>query len=117
MLRTVCERYHVKMLVVFGSVLRAGGVPRDVDIAVEYDIADPDVLGFLDELSEIAGTSAIDLMDLGRANPVARERALVGGRVLAQAWLGLFGRAQMAAMMERMDTDWLRRIDLDLMTA
>jgi hypothetical protein len=49
--------------------------------------------------------------------PVAKERALVAAIPLFEALPGLFAQAQIAAMMERMDTEWLRRLDLELMTA
>jgi predicted nucleotidyltransferase len=113
----LCARYGAVLLVVFGSVLKPEGAPRDLDIAVRFADSSPDLLGFLDALSEVAGTSSLDLMDLGRADPVAREHALVGGKMLVQVVNGLFNRAQLAAMMERMDTDWLRQIDLGMMAA
>lgn len=46
---------------------------------------------------------------------MARERALVGGEPLVEQTAGSFARAQLAAIMERMDTAWLRRLDLELM--
>lgn len=98
----------------FGSVLRPTGVPHDV-LAVRWAGQDIDVLGLLDELVELAGSSQLDLMDLASAGPVARERALVGGVPLVEDSPGSFARAQLAAMMERMDTAWLRRLDLELM--
>ena len=54
-------------------------------------------------------------MVLNRAGPVARERALVGGIPLYEGVSGAFATAQMAAVLERMDTDHLRRLDLELM--
>jgi predicted nucleotidyltransferase len=114
-LAEACERYQVDLLVAFGSAVRSGPDPNDLDIAARFATAQPDLLGFLDVLSALAETSRIDLMDLGRALPVAKERALVGGDPLHEGAPGAFARAQMAAMTERMDTDWLRRIDLELM--
>jgi len=114
-LRTVCERYAVDLLVAFGSAVRPGGSPRDLDLAVRPTVPGIDFLGLLDALATLAGTDRIDLMNLASAGPVARERALVGGLLLFEAVPGALARAQIAAMMERMDTDWLRRLDLDLM--
>jgi predicted nucleotidyltransferase len=114
-LQTVCERYAVDLLVAFGSAVRSGGSPRDLDLAVRPTLAGIDFLGLLDALATIAGTDRIDLMSLASAGPVARERALVGGLLLFESAPGALARAQIAAMMERMDTDWLRRLDLDLM--
>jgi hypothetical protein len=105
----------VGLLVAFGSAVRPGTVPRDLDLAVRFASDAPDVLGFLDEVGTLAGTSQIDLMNLGAAGPVARERALVGGAPLFEESTGAFARAQLAAIMERMDTAWLRRLDLELM--
>lgn len=46
---------------------------------------------------------------------MARERALIGVRVLHEARTGLFAREQLSAIMERLDTDEMRRVELDLM--
>ncbi|WP_314174931.1 hypothetical protein [Streptomyces winkii] len=116
-LDSLCHDYGVELLVAFGSAVREGTQPRNLDIAVLFrrDLPKPDVLGFLDALGVLADTTAIDLMDLGRAGPVARERALVGGLTLAELTPGTFARERMHAITERMDTDWLRRLDLELM--
>ncbi len=114
-LAAVCRRYGVDLLVAFGSAVRAGRSPADLDLAVRFAPPHSGVLELLDELARIAGTDRIDLMDLGAAGPIARERALVGGLPLFEAGPGAFARAQIAAMMERMDTAWLRRLDLELM--
>jgi hypothetical protein len=73
------------------------------------------VLGLLEDLVALTGTERIDLADLGRAGPVLRGRALVGAVALYEAEAGDCARAQMAAMLQRTDTDWLRRQDLELM--
>ncbi len=114
-LAALCGRYGVTLLVAFGSTVRDDPHPGDLDLATRFSTDSPDVLGFLDEISSIAGTSQIDLMDLARARPVAKERALVGGIPLVEIEARAFSRAQLAAIMERLDTDWLRRMQLDLM--
>lgn len=114
-LGALCRRYGVPLLVAFGSVVRPTGTPNDVDLAAYLD-RDADVLGFLDEMAELAGTSQLDLMNLALAGPVAREKALVGGVPLVEETTGTFARARLAAIMERMDTAWLRRLDLELMS-
>jgi predicted nucleotidyltransferase len=114
-LDALCDRHQIDLMGIFGSAVRSEH-PRDLDIAVRYVAGtSPDVLDFLDELSVLGDTSTIDLLDLGRAGPVARERGLVGGIPLYERNSGDFARAQMAATGERMDTDWLRRWDLELM--
>ena len=115
-LGALCRRYGLALLVVFGSVLRSGATPRDLDLAVRFTSAHPDLLGLLDDLGSLAGTSMIDLMNLGSAGPVARERALVDAIPLIEESAGEFANAQIAAIMEHMDTAWLRRLDLDLMS-
>lgn len=116
-LHQLCERYRAELLVAFGSTVRGSATPRDLDVAVLFsrELERPDVLGFLDELGDLARTMNLDLMDLGRAGPVAREQALVGGLPLVQSTPDLFAREQMRAIMERLDTDWLRRLELELM--
>jgi predicted nucleotidyltransferase len=114
---SVCDRHRVELLVAFGSTARGDGTPRDLDLAVRFADPDPGVLGFLDSLGQIADISVVDLMNLATASPVARERSLVGSIPLFEHTPGTLARAQIAAMMERMDTNWLRRLDLELMAA
>jgi hypothetical protein len=52
---------------------------------------------------------------LNGAGAVLRERALVGSVVLDESEPGAWARASTAAVQERMDTQWLRRMDLDLL--
>lgn len=84
--------------------------------AVPKTLSQKSAIGLLDDLADLAATGALDLMDLDRAGPVARERALVGCVPLYEREAGGFARRQMAAMLERMDTDWLRRLDLEAMS-
>jgi hypothetical protein len=114
-LPAVCERYDVELLVAFGSATVPGRPPNDLDLAVLFGDGRRDLLGLLDELSIIAGTSRLDLMDVRSAGPVARERALLRAVRLFEANRGTLTRMRMAAMTERMDTEWLRRLDLELM--
>ena len=115
-LDALCERRGIVLLSVFGSATRPEGQPADLDVAVAFDrAADPDLVGLTNELIEVTGVEALDLMDLRRAGHIARERALVGAVGLFEAAPGGFARAQMAAATSRMDTDWLRRLDLKLM--
>ncbi|MGH3312452.1 MAG: hypothetical protein ACRDP3_18015 [Streptomyces sp.] len=116
-LHSLCRRYGAELVVAFGSAVRTDATPRDLDIAVAFHRhgPQPDVLGFLDALGVLAETTTLDFMDLGRAGPVARERALVNGLPLVELIPGVFAREQMHAITERMDTAWLRRLDLELM--
>ena len=114
-LAAVCSRYRIRLLTAFGSATSHTSNPHDLDIAVMFDDSGGDVLGLLDALSVIAESSELDLLDLRAAGPVARERALVGAVTLHEASPGVSTRAQMAAVAERMDTEWLRQLDLELM--
>lgn len=116
-LASICQRHRVELLVAFGSAARGDDTPRDLDLAVRFADSHPDVLGFLDSLGQVTDTSVIDLMNLATAGPVAKERSLVGSILLFEQTPGTLTQAQIAAMMERMDTDWLRRLDLELMAA
>jgi len=117
-LAALCRRHAIRLFVVFGGVLDATREPRDLDIAVGYEPGSAvDLLTVIEDLADLSGVEAIDLLDLGRAGPVARERALVGTLPLYESEPGAFANAQMAAMTERMDTDWLRRLDLELLSS
>lgn len=70
---------------------------------------------FRRQRQDTGGLEQVDVVDLGRAGSLLRERALVGSIVLHEAEHGIWARESTAAMMERMDTDWLRRLGLDLL--
>lgn len=113
-LDALCGRHRVRVLTVFGSALRPDAEPQDLDVAVRFEIGHAgDVLALLDELSRLTGSDDIDLMVLDHAGPVAKERALVGCLALYESEPCAYANAQMAAMCERMDTDWLRALDLE----
>lgn len=115
-LETLCRRHGIDLMVLFGSVARGEADPADVDVAIA---ARPettlDLLGLLQDLYELTEYEDFDVLDLGRAGPVAKERALVGARVLYQGSPGAFANRQIAAVMERIDTEEMRRIELELM--
>ena len=110
----LCRRSEVALLVLFGSAVDPDSDPDDVDLAV-LPLDGFDLLALHDELYRYTGFEGFDVLDLGRAGPVARERALVGVRLLHERSAGLFATTQIAAIMERMDTDELRRVELELM--
>ena len=110
----LCQRHGIRVLTVFGSAVRPVGEPRDLDVAVSFEpeVAG-DVLAVLDVLCELTGSDDLDLMVLDRAGPVARERALVYCLPLYESQPMAYATAQVAAMGERMDTEWLRALDLE----
>ncbi len=118
-LATLCDRHGLDLLVVFGSVLSDTGDPHDLDVAVRLMSRDHahDTLEILDDLYRLTGSERIDLMVLNRADPLARERALTTGEPLFQRSPGDFARAQIAAIMERLDTDRFRVMELELMSS
>ena len=117
-LAALCDRQDLDLVVVFGSVLDPDTDPRDLDVAVRFGPGGgaQDTLRLLNDLYELTGSERIDLMVLGRAAPLARERALTTGQPLFQRKPGDFANAQIAAIMERLDTDRFRAMDLELMT-
>jgi predicted nucleotidyltransferase len=115
----LCRRHGLDLLVVFGSVLTTGTDPRDLDVAVRFGAGNeaPDTLKILDDLYRLTGSERIDLMVLNHAAPLARERALTMGEPLFQRKSGDFANAQIAAIMQRLDTDRFRAMDLELMSS
>jgi|SRR5699024_1656369 len=116
-LAALCERERIDLFVLFGSAGRGESNPRDIDVAVRFaENTRGDVLSLLDGLYRLTRYEGFDVLDLRRAGPVARDRALSEGRPLYQARPGLYGNAQIAAMMERMETREFRRVQLELLS-
>lgn len=112
-LDALCERHAIAVLTVFGSAARGESKPRDLDIAVLHRPGrGVEYLGLITDLQRAAGGD-IDLAVLDGAGPVLRERALVGVVPLYEYRAGDWARAATAAVLERMDTAWMRRLDLD----
>jgi predicted nucleotidyltransferase len=115
-LGALCRGYRISLLTVFGSVGRGEPEPRDLDIGVLSEHgAVVDFFGFITEVIDIVGSDEIDVVHLNRAGPLLRERALVGAIILHEEEPGTWARASTAAVMERLDTDWLRRLGLELL--
>ncbi len=115
-LRALCRRWHVTLLTVFGSAGRGEPDPRDLDIgALTEHGADFDLFGFVTDVIELVGLEQVDVAHLNAAGPLLRERALVGSIILYEGEPGTWARASTAAVMERLDTEWLRRLSLELL--
>lgn len=111
----LCERHGIAVLTVFGSAAQGHPEPRDLDVGVLLRRgAKPQLLALIGDLQDAAETD-IDLVMLNDGGPVIRERALVGAVALYEAAAGDWLRAATAAALERMDTAWLRRLDLELL--
>lgn len=105
----ISERRGVRLLAVFGSALRSSDA-GDIDVAVSF-MADPDVLGLIDDLTTLTGYERFDVAVIDGADPVIRARGLTG-LGLYESEKGLFATEQMAALAEEWDTRWLRRLSL-----
>lgn len=109
----LCERHGIRVLTVFGSAAHGAGSPRDLDIAVlRIPGHRGSLLELIDDLQLAAGTD-IDLAVLEHTGPVLRERALVQAIPLYESTAGAWINAATQAVVERMDTEWLRRLDLE----
>lgn len=115
-LQTLCQRHHTTLLTVFGSVGRGEPDPQDLDIAVltGYDEAF-DLFGFVTDVIDLVGLEQVDVVHLNPAGPLLPERALIGSIIVFEDKPGTWSRASTAAVMERMDTDWLRQLGLKLL--
>lgn len=114
-LQRFCADRGIRLLVAFGSaVTDPGRTPRDVDLAVLTGDG-PDHFELVADLTRLAGTGAVDVMDLGRAGVLARANALGWGVPLYEDEPGLFAREQMAALGQRMELGWLADLDLALL--
>lgn len=113
-----CRRHHVRVLTVFGSAGRGEQRARDLDVGILVERgADFDVIAAITDLMDLAGTDAVDVAHLNRGGPVLRERALVGSVALYESEPGALAAAQVAAIAERVETDPLRRLSLELMAS
>lgn len=114
-LEALCARHRVRVLTVFGSTARGESDARDLDIGVLFERgAVPDLLALIADLDGLSGAPN-DVAHLNRAGPVLRERALVGSVWLFESEVGALATAAAAAIGERIDTDPMRRLDLELL--
>jgi predicted nucleotidyltransferase len=107
-LDALCRRHRIRVLTVFGSAARADPAARDLDVGV---LLEPntriDYLPLIRDLDLLTGAD-VDVVHLNEAGPILRERALVGSVALDESEPGAGASASTAAMVERMDTEWLR---------
>ena len=116
-LHTRCDDLGVRLLVAHGSTVHAGlRPPRDLDVAVLLDDG-TSIVDVVNALIDVARYDHVDVMDLRRASPLAKANALERGEALFEASPGLFVRSQVAATKERIETRWLRSLDLDLLAS
>ena len=115
-LDALCRRHHIRVLTVFGSAARGEPTARDLDIGVLFEPgAQADVLAVIYDLGVLVPGDLIDFVHLNRGGPEIREAALVGSVPLYESLPGVLAEAQIAAVGERQDTAWMRRLDLELL--
>ncbi|MGH3898823.1 MAG: nucleotidyltransferase family protein [Pseudonocardiaceae bacterium] len=115
-LEALAKVHGLSLVVLFGSASRGQHDARDLDVAVGSRARNGlDVVTMICVLMELVDSDHIDLLDLDRAGPVARQHALVPGEPLYEYRPGEFARQQMRASGQRLGTEWMRRLDLALM--
>lgn len=113
-LEAICREHGLELLVLFGSAVTEED-PGDVDLAVAWSRNhEPNLLSVVVSFLETVGDS-VDVMDLDRAGPVARQRALTGGELIVELTPHAFAERQMHAIREFIETAPFRRLDLELM--
>jgi predicted nucleotidyltransferase len=117
-LDTLVERRGLRLVMLFGSASRDEPTAHDVDIAVSARPGERlDILDVVNDFLDLTGSDDVDVLDLDRAGPVARQHALFG-EPLYESEPGLYAREQDRASMERMDlSEWLRVINKELGSA
>lgn len=115
-LTRLCRAHGLRLLVVFGSAAdpATAGSAGDLDLAF-WPRDGVDLLRLHDDLHALTGFDGIDLLDLSRAGVVARAQALGRGWPLYEAEAHLFAEEQVTALVRRLDTQWLRDLELDVL--
>ncbi|GAB2680991.1 nucleotidyltransferase family protein [Thalassiella azotivora] len=115
-LDALCSRHGIEVLTLFGSAAVDPEHAADVDLAVQFSDESPkDLVAVVNDLTDLVGTDSVDVLDLRRAGPVARFAALVEGLPLAESRTGIWANSQMSAALEFYKTEWLRRLDLEVL--
>ncbi|MGF1647883.1 MAG: hypothetical protein ACFCVF_13310 [Kineosporiaceae bacterium] len=118
-LAAVAHRHGVSVVAGFGSAVTGDaprGIPRDIDVAVGFRTRPADGgLALVGDLMRLAGSSRVDVAFLDEAGVVLVEEALATGETWFEDAEGEAANRHLRASLVRMDTDWLRRLDLALM--
>ena len=117
----LCTRFGVDLLTLHGSAARGEDQPQDLDLGVLFASDDDTRKGLVPliaALVELAGTDLVDVMDVRRASPTGRARALAhDSQVLYEARPGLATRQEMAAITLEIELAPLRRAQLEHLAA
>lgn len=116
-LETLCDRFGLDLVVVFGSTARGERNPRDLDIAVSTRPGRSRLalLDLYEAFTEVTGPCDIDIMVLDRADPVARREALLGTIPLYEHTPGRYAEVRMAALSQYAETTPMRELSLRMM--
>lgn len=111
-----CRRHCVRVLTVFGSAARGEPTARDLDIGLLIEAGRSfDLLAAINDLVDLTGTDKVDVVHLNRGGPVIKERALVGSIGLYESDPAALANAAIAAIGERIETDPMRRLNLEML--
>ncbi|WP_336921630.1 hypothetical protein [Aquipuribacter sp. SD81] len=111
-LDALCERHLVQVLVLFGSAVDSEQ-PADVDLGV---VPGPstDLLRLHHDLAVLLDDDRVDLVSLRGADELLSHRAL-SGEGLYEDEPGRFARARDLAARRYADTDWMRRLQAQVL--
>jgi hypothetical protein len=115
-LADLCRELGIELLVAFGSAVNLAwpAPPHDLDLAVLMTGRN-NILTVLHGLVLHLHFGEIDLLDLARAGDVARAEALGRGQLLYEETPDTFAERQLFAVLQTMDTQWLRTIELEVL--
>lgn len=108
--------HGVELMTAFGSATAEEGPASDLDLAVSLEPGS-DLYGLVADLIGLLGFDGVDVVDLRTADVVLKAEALGVCIPIFESRPGLYARRQMAALTERMETAYLRRRDLELMSS
>lgn len=108
--------HGVELMTAFGSATEAQGPANDLDLAVALQPG-ADLYGLVADLVGLLQFDHVDVVDLVTADVVLAAEALGVCVPIYEAEPGLYARRQMAALTERMETAYLRRLDLELLSS
>ncbi|MBI4728938.1 MAG: nucleotidyltransferase domain-containing protein [Acidobacteria bacterium] len=108
------HRLRVRLLVLFGSRARAGArASSDLDLGVIFESGAPGDLDAIREALHAPAGMDVDLVDLGRADPLLLREAALDGRPLFEAAPGAFEEFRLRAVKRYYDTAWIRRAEAE----
>jgi predicted nucleotidyltransferase len=98
------------LVVLFGSAARGEGGARDLDVGV-LCAGTPDLVALTNSFTRALGYQAVDLVDLGRVDPLLAMHVARDGIALHEEPPGSFARFASLAMRRYADTRKLRDME------